>query len=120
MRKFLLISAVAVPLILGGCTAAQIESGAATIEADIQAGAAAACGVIPTVTSILDIISVLYPPGTAVTAIAAAGISAIEKEICTAAPPISSARLRALPLPGNIPAVIGQSSHGVVVSGWRK
>ena len=117
MRKVLALVVLA-PLALAACTAAQIEQSAATIEADIQAGSAALCGIVPTIGTILAIAGAVT--GTSeITTIANAGIAAIEADICSAAPASASARFKALPLRSGIPAVIGTSAHGVVVSGWR-
>lgn len=117
MRK-LLIPFAAIAL-LGGCTAAQIESATTTVEGDIQAGAALLCGVVPTLTTITSVAGVLFPGAASITQIAVAGEAAIEKEICSAAPAPSSARYKALPLRSATPAVIGTSAHQVVVEGWR-
>ena len=120
MRKIMLGAALAACVALGGCTAAQIEQAANTIEADIQAGTAAACGIVPTLQSITSVASVLFPGVADITGIAAAGEQAIEQDICTAAPPTASARYRALPrLRATAAATIGVTTHGVTVQGWR-
>lgn len=120
LRSLLLAAPVAAASILAGCTSTQITSAAATIESDIQAGSAALCGVIPTVTSILDVVSAVVPGGS-VLSVAGSAVTAVEADICSAAPPAASARYKALPRassPG-LPATIGTTQHGVVVSGWR-
>jgi hypothetical protein len=117
MRKFI-IPAFAGFLLLGGCTAAQIEAAQNTIEGDIQAGTSLACGIIPTLETITSVAGVLFPGIGSITAIGAAGETALENAICKAAPPAASARYRALPLKSGAPALIG-SVQGVPVSGWR-
>lgn len=116
MRKLLLVSVAAMSLV--GCTAAQIESGAATIESDIQAGVAATCGIVPTVGTILAVVGAITGT-TEITTIANAAIAAVEADICSAAPAAASARLRSLPLRSSVPVSIGTSRHGVPVYGWR-
>lgn len=118
MRKFMLATTFAALIALGGCTAAQITQTAANIEGDIQASTAAACNIIPTVATIASIAATVFgQPNIAALTIAAE--QAIVSEICTAAPPPASARLRALPSPGNVPVAIGKSKNGVIVSGWK-
>jgi len=120
MRKIMLGAAMAACVALGGCTAVQIEQAANTIEGDIQAGTAAACGIVPTLQSITAVASVLFPGVAGITSIAAAGEQAIELDICTAAPAPASARYRALPrLRAAAAATIGVTAHGVAVQGWR-
>ena len=117
IKRKLMLASVGL-LALAGCTAAQIESTAATIEGNIQAGAAALCGIVPTISTILAVAGAVT--GTSeITAIANAGITAIENDICSAAPAATSARYRALPRRGAAPAVIGTTAHGVKVTGWR-
>lgn len=114
MKKFFVVVALATTML--GCTTAQI----AQVEADIQAGTAALCGVIPTVTSILDVVEAVT--GTSVfTGLTNTTIAAIEADICSAAPTPASARYRSIPLrsSGRLPVVIGQTQHGIVVTGWR-
>jgi len=120
MRKFMLGAALASSIALAGCTAAQIEAAATTVENDIQAGTAALCGIVPTLPAITSVAGVLFPGISSITEVAIAGETAIEKEICSAAPPPASARFKALPLKSAPPAVIGRTAHGVVVTGWRQ
>ena len=117
MRNLLLAS-TACAFILAGCSTAQIESTAAQIEADIQAGSAALCGIIPTIGTILNVVGAVTGGG-AVTTLIGTGIAAVEADICSAAPPAASARYRALPLRSNAPANIGISGRNIVISGWR-
>jgi hypothetical protein len=119
MKKLLVAALITGPLVLAGCTAAQIEQTAATVESDIQAGAAAACGIIPTIGTVLSIVGAIYPPATSIAEIGAAGIAAIEAEVCSAAPPATSMRFKALPTRASTPAIIGTSVHGVTIQGWR-
>lgn len=120
MRKIMLGAAMAACVALGGCTAVEIEQAANTIESDIQAGTAAACGIVPTLQTITLVASVLFPGIADITSIAVAGEQAIEQDICTAAPPPASARYRALPrLRAAAAATIGVTTHGVAVQGWR-
>lgn len=119
MRKFALSLCLTAGALLGGCTAAQIEQAAATVENAIQDGTAALCGIVPTIQSITSVASVLFPGAASITAIAVAGEQAIEQDICAAAPAPASARYRALPLRGAAPAVIGVTPHQIVVKGWR-
>ena len=117
MRKFAIDSLLSA-FALAGCTAAQIESASTTVEADIQAGSAALCGVVPTLATITSIVGVLFPAAAGITTIAGAGEAAVESEVCSATTtPAAQARLRATS-PG-IPATIGVSKHQVVVQGWR-
>src|ERR1700685_4618657 len=76
MRKLLLCCILA-GFTLAGCTAAQIEQSAATIEGEIQSGAAALCGVVPTISSILAVVGAVTG-STEITTIANTGIAAIE------------------------------------------
>lgn len=118
MRKTFFAAISGAALLLAGCSTAQITADAATIEADIQAGSAALCGIVPTIGTILAIAGAVTGTSDVIT-IANTGISAIEADVCSAAPAAASARLRALPLRSGVPAVIGTSKHGVTVSGWR-
>lgn len=106
---------------LAGCTAAQIQSATTTIEGDIQAGVAAACGIVPTLATITEVASVLFPGSAGLIGIVASGEAAIEADICKAVPPAASAKFRAIPRAayGVAPAVIGVTPHGVGVTGWR-
>lgn len=105
---------------LAACSAAQIETSAATIEGDIQAGAAAACGIVPAISVILQVAAAVIPGAAAISTIGQAGVNAVEADICSAAPPVASARYKALPRANAGAAVsIGVSAHGVPVSGWR-
>ena len=116
MKKFLIIAGLATSL--GACSTAQITADAGVIESDIQAGAAALCGIVPTIGTILSVVGAVT--GTSeITTIAATGITAVENDICTAAPPAASARYRALPLRSTAPATIGVEPHGISVTGWR-
>lgn len=116
MKRFL--PAFIVLALLGGCTTAQIESTAATIEGDIQAGSAALCGIVPTIATILNVVGAVTGT-TEVTTLVGSGITAVEADICSAVPPTASARYRALPRRGTSPATIGTTTHGVTVTGWR-
>lgn len=116
MRKFILMALLGGTL--AGCTAAQIESATTTVEADIQAGSAALCGVVPTLQTITSVVGVLFPGIASITAIAGAGETAVEQEVCSAVTtPAAQARLRAS-VPG-MAVNIGVSAHQVMVQGWR-
>jgi len=119
MRKFMLATALCTTL--GACSAAQIQSATTTIEGDIQAGVAAACGIVPTLATITSVAAVMFPGSAGLIGIVASGEAAIEADICKAAPPPASARYRALPRAayGVAPATIGVTPHDVVVRGWR-
>ena len=106
---------------LGACTSAQIQSATTTIEGDIQAGVAGACGIVPTLATITSVAAVLFPGSAGIVGVIAAGEAAIEADICSAAPAPASARYRALPRAGvGAPAAtIGLTPHDVVVKGWR-
>lgn len=117
MQKFI-FPALAGFLLLGGCTAAQIEAAQNTIEGDIQAGTSLACGIIPTLETITSVAGVLFPGISSIAAIGAAGEQTLENAICKAAPAPASARYRALPLKSGAPAIIG-SIQGVPITGWR-
>ena len=119
MRKFMLGAALASSIALAGCTAAQIEAASTTVENDIQAGTAALCGIVPTLPAITSVAGVLFPGIASITEVAIAGETAIEKEICSAAPPAASMKFKALPQRSSSPAVIGTTAHGVPVAGWR-
>ncbi len=119
MRKFAFAAFMSAAALLGGCTTAQIEQATTTVEADIQAGTAALCGIIPTLQTITSVAAVMFPGISSITAVAVAGEGAIEQDICSAAPAPASARYRALPRVGSAPAVIGVTPHQVVVHGWR-
>lgn len=126
MRKFMLGTAMAAALVLSGCAGTlpnittQIEQTAATVEANIQAGTAAACQIVPTLGTIAT--AVLAITGQAdIASLSSAAVSAIEEDLCTSiANPVAAARLRAAPTPGaGKPVVIGKSNAGVKVTGWR-
>jgi hypothetical protein len=116
MRRLFVAAALA--SFLGACSTTQIESSAATIEGDIQAGAAALCGIVPTIGTILSVVGAVTGT-TEITTLAGVGVTAIESDICSAAPATSSARYKALPLRSVAPATIGVEPHGVAVTGWR-
>jgi hypothetical protein len=113
------ITAAAGVTLLASCTTAQIEQAEAQIQTVIANATSISCGIIPDAISIINVVNVLYP-GIPLLALAPGALSAVEQEICTAAPPVASARYRAIPRRGvKSSAVIGQSQHGVVVTGWR-
>ena len=118
MKKFLATILLAVGIT--GCTTAQIAQVEAQIQDGITAATSVACGIIPTAQSILNVVSALYP-GLQLVALAGPAITAVEAELCSSAPPVASARYRAIPLRGSgrLPVTIGQTTHGVVVTGYR-
>lgn len=118
MHKLMLGAALAAFVAAGGCTTAQIEQATTTIEGDIQAGTSAICGIVPTLSSIADVVFAVTGQ-TAIAALSDAAVQAVERDLCSAAPSTKSARFKALPAQTSAPAVIGKSRHGVIVSGWR-
>ena len=91
MMKFLMICAVALTTTLGGCASTGGTGGGTTqtdiqnIIAQVQANTRIACGFVPTVTTILNIIGTAIPAVGVATSIAAA--------ICAAvAPPMMAGR----------------------------
>ena len=118
--KKILLSTVAASFLLVSCTTAQIAQVEAQIQDGITAATSVACGIIPTAQSILNVVSALYP-GLQLIALAGPAITAVEAELCSSAPPVASARYRAIPLRGSgrLPVTIGQTTHGVVVTGYR-
>ena len=118
MKKFLLTAGLVAGISLGGCTTSQIQQAEAQIQDAITAATSIACGVIPTANSILAVVGTLYP-GLSLIALAGPALQAVETDICSAVPPAASVRYRALPLKTGLPGTIGQSTHGVVVTGWR-
>ena len=112
-----IITTVAGLVLLVGCTTAQIQQAEAQIQTVITTATAVACGIIPTADSILAVVAVLYP-GATLLGLAGPALQAVENEICTSAPPVASRRFRAMPIRGGIPVTIGQTQHGVVVTGW--
>ena len=126
MRKVMLGTAMATALVLGGCAGTlpnittQIEQTAATIEANIQAGTAAACQIVPTIGTIVT--AALTITGQSdIASLSSAAVSAIEDDLCTSTQnPVAAARLKAAPTPGaGKPVLIGRSNAGVKVTAWR-
>jgi hypothetical protein len=120
MHKLMLGAALAPFVALGACSTVQVEQTAAQVEQAIQSGAAAACGVIPTVSTVLSVIAAVTGQSEIV-GLTQGAIAAIEGDICSAVPAPASARFRALPRAslGKAPAVIGVSKSGTTVVGWR-
>lgn len=118
MRKLMLGAALASLLAFAGCTSAQIETDAANIESSIQAGTAALCGIVPTVSSIMSVVGIVTGT-TEITTLVGAGVTAVEQDLCSAAPSPASSRFKALPLRAAAPGIIGTTQHGVTVTGWR-
>jgi hypothetical protein len=118
MRKLMLGVALVAFVGLAGCTTAQIEQATVTIEGDIQATTANVCGIVPTLASIADVVFAITGQ-TEISTLSNVAVQAVEKDLCSAAPAAQSARFKGLPLRAAAPTVIGQSKHGVVVSGWR-
>lgn len=118
MHRLMLGAALSALMLAGGCTTAQIEQAAGTIEGNIQAGTAAICGIVPTLSSIADVVFAVTGQ-TEIAVLSNAAVQAVEKELCSAAPSTQSMRFKALPAQSSAPAVIGRSKHGIVVSGWR-
>jgi hypothetical protein len=118
MRKFMLGAVLASFTALGGCSTAQIEQAVQTMDSTIQAAVAGTCQIIPTLGSIADVVlAVTGQPSIA--ALSNVAVQAVETDLCSAAPTAQSARYKALPLKSALPATIGRTKHGVVVSGWR-
>jgi len=118
MKKILAVVFVSTAIILGGCTAAQITTGEQTAEADVQAAVAASCAIIPTLGSIASV-ALTIAGQSSIAGLSSAAVAAIETDLCSAAPPAASARMRGLAPLGHLPGTIGVSRHGVPVSGWR-
>ena len=112
MRKFTIGIVAAIGLWLGGCTTnpttgyQQIDP---NVIGQIQADVAAACGIVPTVTTILSV----FIPG------AASAISAATTVICAAvhAAPASSRMLAASS--SLHPVVVGVLPNGVSITGYK-
>lgn len=113
MRKLMLGAALASAVALTSCTTAQLnrlDQLTSQFIAEVQAGAAAACKVIPTVAAITAIFN----------ANASATVASVEAAICAVAPKPSSARFKALPSDTkSAPGVIGTTGDGIIVTGWR-
>ena len=120
MRRAILGLTAFVAITLGGCTTAQIATTVTQIEGAIQSGVAIACGIVPELNVITTVAGALFPGLGSILALTAPEITAVENEICTAAPAPASARYKALPRYGSYPAPIGTTVHvGVHVTGWR-
>jgi hypothetical protein len=120
MKKLLMTTAVAVAVSLGACTSAQIQQAEAQIQDVISTATSVACGIIPEAQTIMNIIAVLYP-GASILSLAGPALQAVETEICSAAPPVASARYRSLPrrVYGAAPVTIGNGqTTNVPVRGW--
>jgi hypothetical protein len=119
-RRTLLASAATIPIV--GCsTTGTIQQQIQQVIDTIQAYAAQACGIIPTVKSILDIAAAFGVPLASVGAVA---LQTVEQAICASVPPKSSARFARIPLrtAGSAPGRIGNAPTPigpVVVNGWR-
>lgn len=104
---------------VSACTTAQVQQTEAQIIADIQAGTAAACGIIPTANSIIALVEVLVP-GASILSVVGNYVTLIEQNVCAASPPPASDKYLSLPRAGvgAAPAVIGTTGN-VVIKGWR-
>ena len=113
MRKLFLALALSGSLGLASCTTPITASQEAQFIAEVQAGAAAACKVVPTVAAILGVFNVVV----------GASVSAVVTAICAAVPPPASARYGAIHrLGAGSASYIGVTTvgtHTVAVTGWR-
>jgi hypothetical protein len=117
MRKLLIVPALSLALL--GCSTTQIQTDVEQAIAIFQAGVAAACSLVPTVNSIVQVVAALTGSQTIV-GLSQAVIDAVEKDICSASPPpVQFSRLPRFSVT-NPPAIIGTTQHGVVVTGWRR
>lgn len=117
MRKSFIALALASTLTLASCqnagTPSSLQAATAQFIQEVQAGAAVACKVVPTVAAIVSVFN----------AAVGATVGSVTAAICAAVPPAASARYGALQRYGAGPAsYIGTTTVGtntVVVTGWR-
>ncbi len=111
MRKWLVSTALAGSLVIGGCSTMQVTN----FLGQVQAATASACLFVPTIDTILAVAGALGIPATA---IAGAAINTIANTICSKVPPPSSARYKSLSPQGGPAKTIG-TVNGIFINGWR-
>jgi hypothetical protein len=121
-RAFLTSTALAGAAVVTGCTTAGVTTAWSTIVSQIQAAVASAAQYIPTIESIAATAASIFGPQYA--AIVQLGTAAFNQVVATLVniinsvpPPALMARLRASS--PSSPVVIGRTSTGVTVTGWR-
>ncbi len=112
MRKWLISTALAGGLMVGGCSTTQVTD----FLSQVQADAAAVCLFVPTIDTILAVASALGIP---VTGIVGSAVHTVASAICAQVPPPASAQFKALFPRGAGPARTIGNVNGIVVSGWR-
>lgn len=121
-KKLVLI----ITLGLGGCAGTFTATNVQNIESEIQAATAQLCSFVPELNTIDAVAAALtggVPGVGAVVALTGPLLVAAEQAICSAVPPVASARFNALPklgsrYAGRAGVLHYGAGHGVPVNGW--
>ncbi len=111
MRKWLMSTALAGGLMVGGCTTTQVTN----FLAQVQADAASVCLFVPTIDTVLAVATALGIPWGS---IVGGAVSTVANAICSQVPPPASAAYRSLNARGGPAKTIGIYNN-VPINGWH-